>query len=160
MTSSLKPLLVLAAEPAPAERLNHGLLLEGPQYPGHLTPIDRYGSLPLMLAGPGTGHRQQPLKTPADCDNCLKRLRRLPACNQQAVADLRAGMRAGGDGAARAGVQRPAHLQAPWRDRTTHRRSRSKPPLVSGQGLAAQGQREGAGTKPWVFMPPQPGPQG
>jgi uncharacterized protein (DUF885 family) len=87
---------------APAERLNHRLLreeaellLEGLQYPAHRMPIDQYGAVPLMLAGLGTGDQQQPLKTTADYGHYLQRLRRLPAWNQQAISNLREGMRLG-----------------------------------------------------------------
>jgi uncharacterized protein (DUF885 family) len=85
-----------------ADRLNHRLLreeaqglLEGLQHPAHLMPIDQYGAVPLMLAGLGTGDQQQPLKTAADYAHYLQRLRRLPAWNQQAMANLRAGLRQG-----------------------------------------------------------------
>lgn len=60
--------------------------------------------------------------------------------------------RRGRGGAARHGGQTP-------QDSGSTLRSMPKPPLVNGQGPAEPGQREGAGTKPWHFMPPQPSPQ-
>lgn len=84
------------------DRLTHELLadeirlaIDGDAHDAHLMPIDHYGGVPLQLATFGSGEQLQPLKTPADYDNYLKRLRRLPAWNAQAIANMREGVRRG-----------------------------------------------------------------
>ncbi len=86
----------------PSDRLNHELLawevqleLDADAFPSHLMPIDQFGALPLDLANLGSGDQYQPLKTPADYGNYLRRLRMLPAFNRQAIANMRQGMRRG-----------------------------------------------------------------
>lgn len=83
----------------PSERLTHELLawevqlaLDGDAYPDHLMPIDQYGGLPVALSNLAGGDQTQPLKTPADYDNYLKRLARIPDYNRQAIANMREGM--------------------------------------------------------------------
>jgi uncharacterized protein (DUF885 family) len=71
------------------------LAIDGDAFPGHLMPIDHYGGVPVLLSMLGSGDQLQPLKTPADYDNYLKRLLRLPAWNQQAIANMREGVRTG-----------------------------------------------------------------
>jgi uncharacterized protein (DUF885 family) len=71
------------------------LAIDGDAFPSHLMPIDHYGGVPLLLSMLGSGEQLQPLKTPADYDNYLKRLQRLPAWNAQAIANMREGVRQG-----------------------------------------------------------------
>lgn len=71
------------------------LAIDGDAFPAHLMPIDHYGGVPLLLSMLGSGDQLQPLKTPADYDNYLKRLRRLPDWNEQAIANMREGIRQG-----------------------------------------------------------------
>ncbi len=71
------------------------LAIDGAAFPAHLMPIDHYGGVPLLLSTLGSGDQLQPLKTPADYDNYLKRLQRLPAWNEQAIANMREGVRRG-----------------------------------------------------------------
>lgn len=96
----------LAALPAsglaPAEHLSHELLgrdarelLEATAFPDHLMPINQWGGLPMALANVAGGDQAQPLKTPADYDNYLKRLRRLPEYSAQAIANMREGIAKG-----------------------------------------------------------------
>ncbi|WP_374562385.1 DUF885 family protein [Ideonella sp.] len=87
---------------APGERLTHELLawevqlaLDGDAYPDHLMPIDQYGGLPVMLSNWAGGDQTQPLKTPADYDNYLKRLARIPDYNRQAIVNMREGIAQG-----------------------------------------------------------------
>lgn len=87
---------------APGERLTHELLawevqlaLDGDAYPEHLMPIDQYGGLPVMLSNLAGGDQTQPLKTPADYDNYLRRLRRIPDYNRQAIVNMREGIAQG-----------------------------------------------------------------
>jgi len=84
------------------EQLNYDLLrdevetaLAGFAFPGHLLPVDSFGGLSLLIANYGSGDQIQPFKTAANYDNYLARLRRLPAWNAQAVANMREGMRVG-----------------------------------------------------------------
>lgn len=93
---------VSPAELGARNRLTRDLLLrevqlaiDGSEFPTHLMPIDQFGSVPLLLATLGSGDQLQPLKTPADYDNFLKRLQRLPAWNAQAIANMREGVRRG-----------------------------------------------------------------
>lgn len=96
----------LAALPAaglgPAERLSHELLgreaqelLEATAFPDHLMPVNQWGGLPMALANVAGGDQAQPLKTPADYDNYLQRLRRLPEYCHQAIANMREGIAMG-----------------------------------------------------------------
>lgn len=96
----------LAAVPVdtltPADRLTHELLgwevqlaLDGDDYPDHLMPMDQYGGLPVALSNWAGGDQTQPLKTPADYDNYLKRLRRIPDYNRQAIVNMREGIAKG-----------------------------------------------------------------
>ena len=71
------------------------LAIDGDAFPAHLMPIDHYGGVPLLLSMLGSGDQLQPLKTTVDYDNYLKRLQRLPAWNEQAIANMREGMRQG-----------------------------------------------------------------
>lgn len=85
-----------------AERLSHELLgwqvqdaQEADRFPAHLMPIDQWGGLPVALANLARGDQTQPLKTPTDYDNYLRRLLRLPEYNAQAIANMREGMARG-----------------------------------------------------------------
>jgi uncharacterized protein (DUF885 family) len=71
------------------------MTLDGNAFPGHLMPIDSFGGVPLAVAGLGSGTQFQTFKTPTQYDNYLKRLRRLPAWNTQAIANMREGIRLG-----------------------------------------------------------------
>lgn len=89
-------------ELSPANALSHELLswdvnraIDGLRFPAHLMPIDQFGGVPMQLANMGGGDQAQPLKTPADYANYLKRLKRLPEFNRQAIANMRQGMQQG-----------------------------------------------------------------
>ena len=69
--------------------------LEAFNYPSWLMPIDQYGGLPVELAQFGSGQDIQPLKTVKNFENYLKRLNRLPVWINQAIANMREGVRAG-----------------------------------------------------------------
>ena len=71
------------------------LAIDGDAFPAHLMPIDHYGGVPVLLSMLGSGEQLQPLKTPGDYDNYLKRLQRLPDWNAQAIANMREGVRQG-----------------------------------------------------------------
>ncbi len=85
-----------------ADRLNydilayelHGLLaLE--RFPEHLLPINQMDSLPLMLANYAGGEASQPIATVKEYDAYLSRVSQLPAWIDQAIANMREGMRKG-----------------------------------------------------------------
>ena len=69
--------------------------LESFTYPSELMPIDQYGGLPVEVAQFGNGQGIQPLKTVKNVENYLKRLNRLPTFIDQAVTNMREGMRLG-----------------------------------------------------------------
>jgi len=69
--------------------------LEAFNYPLELMPIDQYGGLPVQLAQFGNGQSIQPLKTVKNVENYLKRLNHLPAWVDQAIANMREGVRTG-----------------------------------------------------------------
>jgi uncharacterized protein (DUF885 family) len=96
----------LAALPArslpPAERLNRELLeqqlrdrLAFERFPDHLLPLQQMDIAPLQLAFFSSGEAGQPLKTAAQLEAYLKRVAQLPAWCDQAIANLREGMRRG-----------------------------------------------------------------
>jgi uncharacterized protein (DUF885 family) len=96
----------LAALPAaglpPAERLNRELLeqqlraqLAFERYPDHLLPFHQMGATPFQLAFFSSGQAGQPLKTAAQLDAYLKRVAGLPAWCDQAIANMREGIRRG-----------------------------------------------------------------
>lgn len=69
--------------------------LEGSAFPGELMPVDHFGGLPVLLAQFATGQSVQPLKTAKNYDNFLKRLEKLPQWNDQAIANIREGIKRG-----------------------------------------------------------------
>lgn len=69
--------------------------LEGHAFPGQLMPVDHFGGLPVLLAQFATGQSVQPLKTAKNYDNFLKRLEKLPQWNDQAIANIREGIKRG-----------------------------------------------------------------
>lgn len=69
--------------------------LEGYEFPGELMPVDHFGGLPVLLAQLATGQSVQPFKTARNYDNFLKRLEKLPQWNDQAIANIREGIKRG-----------------------------------------------------------------
>jgi uncharacterized protein (DUF885 family) len=61
----------------------------------NLLPIAQLDSLPTLLANFGSGQGSQPLRTVADYDKYLKRISALPAWDDQAIANMREGIRRG-----------------------------------------------------------------
>ncbi|KQY85580.1 DUF885 family protein [Pelomonas sp. Root1444] len=91
-----------AASLPPAERLNRELLerqlrdrLAFERFPDHLLPLHHMGAVPLQLAFFSSGQAGQPLKTAAQVEAYLKRVAALPAWCDQAIANMREGMRRG-----------------------------------------------------------------
>lgn len=67
--------------------------LLGDQFPSYLLPIDQYGGLPVYLAQFGTGQDIQPLKTVKNYEHYLKRLEKLPVWIDQAIINMREGVK-------------------------------------------------------------------
>lgn len=87
---------------SPADRITYQVLkqqmqdqLEGDKFPSHLLPIDQYGGLPVYLAQFGTGQDIQPLKTVKQYEHYLKRLDKLPLWINQAIINMREGVKLG-----------------------------------------------------------------
>ena len=99
----LKELAALPARSLPAsQRLNRELLVQQLQdrlaferFPDHLLPLQQMDAVPLQLAFYASGEGGQPLKTAAQIDAYLKRVQRLPAWCDQAIVNLREGLRRG-----------------------------------------------------------------
>lgn len=69
--------------------------IERLRFPEHLLPINQMDSMPMMLANYAGGEASQPLSTVAQFDAYLSRLRQLPGWTDQAIANMREGMRRG-----------------------------------------------------------------
>jgi uncharacterized protein (DUF885 family) len=69
--------------------------LEALEYPRHLAPLNQFYSFASQFATLGSGTTAQPFKTVEDYDNWLKRARGIPAVFDQAIANMREGMRQG-----------------------------------------------------------------
>jgi uncharacterized protein (DUF885 family) len=69
--------------------------LESAQFPDYLMPINQFGSLASFAAQLGSGQSAQPFATAKDYDNWRKRGAKLPEIFDQAIANMREGMRTG-----------------------------------------------------------------
>lgn len=85
-----------------ADALTHDLLaielrtqLGFEPFADHLLPMHQVGSIPVKLARFGTGQMEQPLTTVSQVDAYLKRIEHLPAWADQAIVNMREGMRRG-----------------------------------------------------------------
>ena len=65
------------------------------KFSDHLLPLQQMDAIPTLLANFGGGQAEQPLKTVAQYDAYLKRIARLPAWTDQAIANMRQGTRLG-----------------------------------------------------------------
>jgi len=64
-------------------------------YPWHLTPVGHMDCMPVKLAQYASGKAAQPMKTAANYDHFLERLKKLPAWIDQAMANMERGMARG-----------------------------------------------------------------
>lgn len=69
--------------------------LAGDKFPSYLLPIDQYGGLPVYFAQFGSGQDIQRLKTVENYEHYLKRLERIPLWIDQAIANMREGIKRG-----------------------------------------------------------------
>jgi uncharacterized protein (DUF885 family) len=74
-----------------AFELSSSLDLEG--FPEHLLPINQMDNVPSTLANYASGTGSQPLTTPKQYRAYLRRLRQLPSWIDQAIANMREGIR-------------------------------------------------------------------
>jgi uncharacterized protein (DUF885 family) len=83
-------------------RLNYDILafeirsqLDLERFPEHLLPLNHFDNIPSTLANYASGTGSQPLATPAQYRAYLSRLAQLPAWIDQAIANMKEGMRTG-----------------------------------------------------------------
>lgn len=67
--------------------------LGGSRFPAHLLPVNQLYSLPLLMPMLASGTGAQPFRNARDYDNFRERLRAYPAWSDQAIANMREGMR-------------------------------------------------------------------
>ncbi|MGV7208127.1 DUF885 domain-containing protein [Oxalobacteraceae bacterium A2-2] len=72
----------------------HGLLAMEP-FPEHLLPISQMDSVPVTLANYASGQGSQPLTTVKEYEAYLSRISQLPAWIDQAIANMRQGVKQG-----------------------------------------------------------------
>ncbi|HET8541541.1 MAG TPA: DUF885 domain-containing protein [Anaeromyxobacter sp.] len=84
------------------DRLSHDVLrhdlesaLEGLRFPDWLVPVHQFGSGPTFFAVLASGKGIQPFRTVKDYEAFLGRMDRLPPVFDQAIANMREGIRAG-----------------------------------------------------------------
>ncbi len=65
------------------------------EFPSRLVPINQFGSFPAMFAQLGSGTNAQPFKTVQDYENWLKRAALAPTVFDQAIANMREGVKLG-----------------------------------------------------------------
>ncbi|SFV07807.1 DUF885 domain-containing protein [Pseudoduganella namucuonensis] len=68
-------------------------LLSFERFPEHLLPLNQMDSMPVTLANFAGGEGSQPIATVREYEAYLSRLRQLPAWIDQAIANMRVGMR-------------------------------------------------------------------
>lgn len=76
-------------------RLNREMSLEGDLYPSHLQPINQFYSLPNTFARLGSGKSIHPFRTVKDYDDFLSRIDDFVSYVDQAIANMKEGMRVG-----------------------------------------------------------------
>jgi uncharacterized protein (DUF885 family) len=70
-------------------------LLSLAPFPDHLLPLEQMSSMPVMLANLASGESSQPINTVQQYEAYLSRLQQLPGWIDQAIVNMREGMRAG-----------------------------------------------------------------
>ena len=69
--------------------------LDGTRFPGWMQPVNQFYNLAATVVQLGSGTSAQPFKTAADYDNWRKRASQVPVLFDQAIANMRIGMREG-----------------------------------------------------------------
>lgn len=67
--------------------------LEGEKFPSHLLPINQFNNIAAFVAQLGSGTGAQPFQTVKDYDNWRARSGKMPAIFDQAILNMREGMR-------------------------------------------------------------------
>lgn len=67
--------------------------IEGAQFPGELVPVNQFSSLPTLMPVLGSGTSAQPFATAQDYDRFLARMRDYVVWSDQAIANMREGMK-------------------------------------------------------------------
>jgi uncharacterized protein (DUF885 family) len=67
--------------------------LDGAKFPGELAPINQFQSLPTLMPVLGSGTSAQPFANAADYDRFLKRMRDYEAWSDQAIVNMRLGLK-------------------------------------------------------------------
>src|SRR6187397_872802 len=75
--------------------LNRESALEAYQFPDRLLPIDQFQNIANYFAQFGSGTSAQPFATVKDYDDWLKRASKFPGVLDQAIANMRDGVKAG-----------------------------------------------------------------
>ena len=70
-------------------------LLSLAAFPDHLLPLEQMSSMPVMLANLASGEGPQPIGTVKEYEAYLSRLQQLPGWTDQAIVNMREGMRKG-----------------------------------------------------------------
>jgi uncharacterized protein (DUF885 family) len=90
------------AQLSPKAQLNYDILvseirsqLDLERFPEHLLPLNQFDNVPSTLANYAGGTGSQPLATPAQYRAYLSRLDQLPAWIDQAIANMKEGIRTG-----------------------------------------------------------------
>ncbi|HKU15409.1 MAG TPA: DUF885 domain-containing protein [Steroidobacteraceae bacterium] len=91
----------LAARPLPeADRLSVEIFMydlrasiEGAKFPGELAPINQFQSLPTLMPVLGSGTSAQPFGTTADYERFLKRMHDYTVWSDQAITNMRKGLK-------------------------------------------------------------------
>jgi uncharacterized protein (DUF885 family) len=69
--------------------------IDAAQFPGELVPVNQFQSLPTLMPVLGSGQSAQPFRNAADYDRFLKRMRDYIVWSDQAITNMREGMRRG-----------------------------------------------------------------
>lgn len=85
-----------------ADRLSLAVLIadletaiEGARFPAHLMPVNQFSSLPTLMAVLGSGASAQPFATTEDYDRFLQRMDDYLRWSDQAIVNMRQGMKEG-----------------------------------------------------------------
>jgi uncharacterized protein (DUF885 family) len=69
--------------------------IEGARYPAHLVPVSQFFSIPSLMGMLGSGTSAQPFANAADYDKFLKRMNDYVAWSDQAIVNMREGVKRG-----------------------------------------------------------------
>ncbi len=76
-------------------KLDREIEIEGDQFPGHLQPLNQFGSVMSYMVQLGSGASVHPFKTVEDYDDWLSRVDDFTVLAEQMVANMREGMQQG-----------------------------------------------------------------